>query len=1512
MKDRASCVAKGVWQSLRDTGVSLCGTGVSPVHDGKGFPKGGERARCPFYKVAVRAVFAAAVIAECGSASAGTTIPASAYVQDGLILQWDGIENAGVGQHDESLTKWVDLSGHGNDGEVSAMGAFKADRLAADEIVSGARWSVARKSNLTGVRTIESFLIWTGGDNTGGTLWANYPTASGKTYQDGPVPNARVDQRTWSSAYGVVGFHYADGIAPTIKWHKAVSGEPFYAAYVANEAGTSYEAYLNGVATGVSYDYTPIAAGISFNGFDTHDRRSTGAIHAVRLYSRSLTADEIAYNALVDKLRFVGDIDGYRWNGQKSQLEVRLSLASEDERGTFEVGGVPVSVVWGGADETVTVVAQPKTGWAFDHWEGDIDGLTAAECVTASLTLKFGKSPRRLVAVFCVSSDVLSTAYVQDGLILHWDGIDNAGRGTHDSTARVWKDLSGSGNDGELTAMGSFAANRLTADRLVDGVYWSVKTKDAIEKAGTMEAYLTWTGGDPNTGGTLWANYPTEGGSYLEGPAPNARVNHQAAKYGEVGFYYGTAVDFRWHTATVGEPFYAAYVANEAGTSYEAYLNGAATGVTYAHTPKTAGISFNGFSGNYRRSTGAIYAVRLYSRSLTADEIAYNRAIDSLRFEGAADGWRWNPQVGKVEIRFKVCCDEVCGTVTANGASEVWGQTGVPVALKAEAKPGYVFTGWTEDVDGIDRAERLRPLASASVGYVPHLVRANFRRDSGIPASAYVQDGLILQWDGLENAGAGKYDPMATVWKDLSGKGNDGELTAMGAFGGDRLLVNLVNDCQWAVKTPELSGVRTIESYVCVDGGDMTTTGTLWAGYPDNEKSPVPHARVRFYEKPYAIGFKVETTGLLSGIWQQDCVLEQPFGVAYVSADGTSYEASVDGVATGVTTEWPTTEGAMTFGGFKDNNRRMSGSFGAVRLYSRALTADEVAYNAALDRLRFAGVTDGCRWNARARTVEFRTRASSANAHGTTTVDGGKESWGAYGDTVTLSAVPDEGYVFSGWCGDTAGFTSEQLTSGSVTFTRGSVPRRLYASFRRRGISSADYVQEGLIAQWDGEDNFARGLTHPAATTWTDLVGGTETTANGTLVFAGAAAVFDGNVYLSGTLPAAIEAISNGAFTAEAYLRPECFRAHCGIFTFGSMTYSGCRYLTLNSQGSADGFFGAVQYRQSIWNVTNSTTNLKLLLDNKPILATVVADGGRAKFYTNGVEVASVPCGDVAKARDNSFMIGSFVRIAGNSGIKPGEFKCHAVRFYNRCLSCAEISANAAVDAARFTEDPNGEPYLLSDGTAAVDTGYLPGPNTRLVADYRATQVEGGRQLFGAYDDSSRALVVHHYLNGSSGETTPQYAWGASDRKSNFAAMNPPVEVWGRRTLFDLDLFNSRVILETTGADGVSVTNAMTTTRTMKAANSLAIFARHSSADVYELNSRMKLYSFKIYEKGKLKRCLVPHRGENGQVGLKDLCHGGFYPSVTGSGLEYGRDLLKQIRPYILPGERKGAMLFVR
>ena len=59
-----------------------------------------------------------------------------------------------------------------------------------------------------------------------------------------------------------------------------------------------------------------------------------------------------------------------------------------------------------------------------------------------------------------------------------------------------------------------------------------------------------------------------------------------------------------------------------------------------------------------------------------------------------------------------------------------------------------------------------------------------------IPATAYVQDGLVVQYDGIENAGSGLHEAAITAWKDLTGNGHDLPLNSGDTVGAD--CVNIV------------------------------------------------------------------------------------------------------------------------------------------------------------------------------------------------------------------------------------------------------------------------------------------------------------------------------------------------------------------------------------------------------------------------------------------------------------------------------------------------------------------------------------------------------------------------------------------------------------------------------------------------------------------------------------------------------------------------------------------------
>ncbi|MBO7721747.1 MAG: hypothetical protein J6T01_04990 [Kiritimatiellae bacterium] len=56
--------------------------------------------------------------------------------------------------------------------------------------------------------------------------------------------------------------------------------------------------------------------------------------------------------------------------------------------------------------------------------------------------------------------------------------------------------------------------------------------------------------------------------------------------------------------------------------------------------------------------------------------------------------------------------------------------------------------------------------------YFPVVLAIMLMTADGMPASAYIQGGLVVHFDGIDDAGAGVHDSAATTWKDISGNGN--------------------------------------------------------------------------------------------------------------------------------------------------------------------------------------------------------------------------------------------------------------------------------------------------------------------------------------------------------------------------------------------------------------------------------------------------------------------------------------------------------------------------------------------------------------------------------------------------------------------------------------------------------------------------------------------------------------------------------------------------------------------
>ena len=220
-------------------------------------------------------------------------------------------------------------------------------------------------------------------------------------------------------------------------------------------------------------------------------------------------------------------------------------------------------------------------------------------------------------------------------------------------------------------------------------------------------------------------------------------------------------------------------------------------------------------------------------------------------------------------------------------------------------------------------------------------------------SASYVQDGLIAQWDGIDNVGTGTHDPNATVWKDLAGH-NDLTIVAgrgsewrrgicfymntrtaglASAYGSEaattyKTIEILFKKTSWGSRILFWGGSQT--RYVAFDNKDANPFH--WV-YFDGAKRTL-YAKTRCYE-PNAVVATYDDNNAVTQIY----------------SDGAPKATSVVG------NTWNPGDNCVTLGWRSVNtagaNYGWDGEVYTIRLYNRALTPEEVARNHAIDVKRF-------------------------------------------------------------------------------------------------------------------------------------------------------------------------------------------------------------------------------------------------------------------------------------------------------------------------------------------------------------------------------------------------------------------------------------------------------------------------------------------------------------------------------------------------------------------------------
>ena len=210
-------------------------------------------------------------------------------------------------------------------------------------------------------------------------------------------------------------------------------------------------------------------------------------------------------------------------------------------------------------------------------------------------------------------------------------------------------------------------------------------------------------------------------------------------------------------------------------------------------------------------------------------------------------------------------------------------------------------------------------------------------KSGGVPtARDYVQDGLIAMLDGIENAGFGKNEANATVWVDLSGNGNDVDVDLTQASWEDGFLNVTGTTC---TRDEEITNIATLEvlfrdsrtsSYPGNNGsffvlGERKGPCCLWYGHLAGGSGDETNISSNNAKPRYTLASRSYTYNLWTYYVNGEPMYT--YRPPHTLADAVGCKATAVGGS--------------------------SIEIYHVRAYSRALTAEEIAANYAIDKARF-------------------------------------------------------------------------------------------------------------------------------------------------------------------------------------------------------------------------------------------------------------------------------------------------------------------------------------------------------------------------------------------------------------------------------------------------------------------------------------------------------------------------------------------------------------------------------
>ena len=614
------------------------------------------------------------------------------YVQDGLLLQYDGIRNVGADMpHSSNTTAWKNLAPaggwdmlfHAKSG-VTKPGEWRADGYRFEQqswFTPGTAFTLPANQtvqiaveangldqedylNEKSARVNEPYLWYnTGTFNKGGSIslrrdnrdtgneWFDWSTHG---YSDSTATGNAVSRPAPCQPNGT-----------PLRYVTTILADNYTAAFIGTSipTTTSETRFLTS-AVRMALASTPQVQTASGNGFyigglaDNTLRKFRGTIHNFRFYNRVLTNEELAHNRVVDDYRFHGAIP-------VTNVIVATShsfFAGNEANGNYEISG---AYTFSAPTETQTDAHGIKytlDGYTLETWNSETLGWSTPVANTgSSYTYTVGASPAKVRLTWrWKATEGLRTAadygpedVVPNGLVLHYDGIKNIGVESDDVTnptsawAKAWANLADPG-----------AYTLLRQDKTTRKGCWTDCGYAFTNTTGSVGGYFQYAGNftfNPSYSLQVLVDAKVEDQynslcgylMYCDPWKAASMAIRTSSDYNYAMYYvaddaYGAdarpkianaSKTYSYATAIINGKTSTFFEGTEAPTSGKAIDGYYSNSTTAASATNVTAISIGGGSGS-QDFTGIVKSIRYYDRVLTKAELLRNREVDNARYFG--------------------------------------------------------------------------------------------------------------------------------------------------------------------------------------------------------------------------------------------------------------------------------------------------------------------------------------------------------------------------------------------------------------------------------------------------------------------------------------------------------------------------------------------------------------------------------------------------------------------------------------------------------------------------------------------------------------------------------------------------------------------------------------------------------------------------------------------------------------------------------------------------------------